>query len=247
MQPNASEEFHMGIRVRSTLLDALEWVDYAFQPAGEAPPDDVAYGHQRHSATVVDDEANVPPKSCESDGIIGLGARPVAVYTADCLPVLIADTQQRRVAAVHAGLKGTLAGVLERAVVRLCETGSSPDGLYVAIGPAIAPCCYELGEEMLSAVAPTLSGSQPPCWQREQPHNPLAVRPQAKATRNGVWFDLPQLATLRLIEAGVPAANIENVSFCTYCMAETGSSYRRNTHFNSGYQSRFSWIRRRGG
>jgi len=45
----------------------------------------------------------------------------------------------------------------------------------------------------------------------------------------------------------VPAANIENVSFCTYCMAETGSSYRRNTHFNSGYQSRFSWIRRRGG
>jgi len=247
MQPNASEEIHMGIRVRSTLLDALEWVDYAFQPAGEAPPDDVAYGHQRHSATVVDDEANVPPKSCESDGIIGLGARPVAVYTADCLPVLIADTQQRRVAAVHAGLKGTLAGVLERAVIRLCEAGSSPDGLYVAIGPAIAPCCYELGEEMLSAIAPTLSGSQPSCWHREQPHNPLAVRPQAKATRNGVWFDLPQLATLRLTEAGVPAANIENVSFCTYCMAKTGSSYRRNTHFNSGYQSRFSWIRRRGG
>lgn len=237
----------MGIRVRSTLLDALEWVDYAFQPAGEAPPDDVAYGHQRHSATVVDDEANVPPKSCESDGIIGLGARPVAVYTADCLPVLIADTQQRRVAAVHAGLKGTLAGVLERAVVRLCEADSSPDGLYVAIGPAIAPCCYELGEEMLSAIIPTLPDPLSPCWHREQPHNALAVRPQAKATRSGVWFDLPQLATQRLTAAGVPAAHIENVSFCTYCMAETGSSYRRNTHFNSGYQSRFSWIRRRGG
>lgn len=235
----------MGIRVRSTLLDALEWVEYAFQPAGEAPPDNVAYGHQRHSATVVDDEANVPPKSCESDGIIGLGTRPVAVYTADCLPVLIADTRQRRVAAVHAGLKGTLAGVLERAIARLCEAGSSPDSLCVAIGPAIAPCCYELGEEMLGVIAPARSDPASPCWCREQPQNPLAVRPQAKATRNGVWFALPQLATERLIAAGVPAANIENVRFCTYCMAETGSSYRRNTHFNCGYQSRFSWIRRR--
>jgi len=247
MQPNASEEIHMGIRVRSTLLDALEWVEYAFQPAGEAPPDDVAYGHQRHSATVVDDAANVPPKSCESDGIIGFGERPVAVYTADCLPVLIADTQQRRVAAVHAGLKGTLAGILDRTVERLCEDGASPDGLYVAIGPAIAPCCYELGEEMLPSIAQSFSGSLSHCWHREQPHNPFAVRPQAKATQNGIWFNLPQLATEILLKAGVPAAHIENVGFCTYCMAENGASYRRNTHFNSGYQSRFSWIRRRGG
>jgi len=236
----------MGIRVRSTLLDALEWVEYAFQPAGEAPPDDVAYGHQRHSAIVVDDEANVPPKSCESDGIIGLGARPVAVYTADCLPVLIADRQQRRVAAVHAGLKGTLAGVLDRAVARLCEAGSTPDALVVAIGPAIAPCCYELGEEMLTPIAQRLSGPLAHCWHREQPRNALAVRPQAIGTQHGIWFNLPQLATAILTEAGVPAANIENVGFCTYCMAEAGSSYRRNTHFNSGYQSRFSWIRRRG-
>lgn len=237
----------MGIRIRSTLLDALEWVEYAFQPAGDAPPEDAAYGHQRHSATVVHDEANVPPKSCESDGVIGLGVRPVAVYTADCLPVLIADTQHQHVAAVHAGLKGTLAGVLGRAVERLCEAGTTPEHLRVAIGPAIAPCCYELGEEMLTPIAQSFSGPLTHCWHREQPHNPLAIRPQAKSTQNGIWFNLPQLATEMLMQAGVPQGNIENAGYCTYCMAEPGSSYRRNTHFNSGYHSRYSWIRRRSG
>lgn len=237
----------MGVRVRSTLLDALEWVEYAFQPAGEAPPPDAAYGMQRHSATVVEDAANVPPKSCESDGVIGLGARPVAVYTADCLPVLIADRRHQRVAAVHAGLQGTLAGVLESAVARLCRDGATPAHLSVAIGPAIAPCCYELGAEKLAQIEARQPGPLAPCWHRAQPHNPLAVRPQAIATQAGVWFDLPQLASNILLRAGVPGEQIENVGFCTYCMAEAGSSYRRNTHFNDGYRSRYSWIRRRSG
>ena len=134
----------MAVIPRSPLLDSLDWVDYAFQPAGEPPPTDAAWGHQRHSATVVFDVENTPSKSCESDGIISSGTRPVAVYTADCLPVLIADPQQRIVAAVHAGLKGTLAGVLIRAVEKLCEQGSAPENLVVAIGPALGPCCYEL-------------------------------------------------------------------------------------------------------
>ena len=81
----------MAVIPRSPLLDSLEWLEYAFQPAGEPPPADAAYGHQRHSATVVTDIENIPPKSCESDGVISSGTRPVAVYTADCLPVLFAD------------------------------------------------------------------------------------------------------------------------------------------------------------
>ena len=53
------------------------------------------------------------------------------------------------------------------------------------------------------------------------------------------------LATQMLVDAGVPAAQIDNVGVCTYCMAESGSSYRFNTHTGSGYHSRYSWIRRR--
>ena len=55
---------------RSTLLDALPWLDYAFQPAGQPVPADAAYGQQRHSAQVVLATQNLPPKSCESDGVI---------------------------------------------------------------------------------------------------------------------------------------------------------------------------------
>lgn len=231
---------------RSTLLDTLTWLDYAFQPAGQPAPADAAYGQQRHSATVVSASHNLPPKSCESDGVIADSDSPVAVYTADCLPVLFADTRQHLVAAVHAGLKGTLGGVLESAIDALLERGARTDTLYAVIGPAIGPCCYELGSDVLTQMQqrndlPALR------WSAAQHVNARAVRPQACAHHQGIWFDLSHLAQGKLLQRGIPAAQIEVAGICTYCMAEAGSSYRYNTHFGSGYQSRFSWIRRRGG
>lgn len=229
---------------RSALLDKFCWLDYAFQPAGKPAPDDAAYGHQRHSAKVVLATQNLPPKSCESDGIIGEGNHPVAVYTADCLPVLFADPQQQQIAAVHAGLKGTLGGVLNSAIDALVERGANINTLHAAIGPAIGSCCYELGKDLVTqmedrADLPTLA------WSSQQPNNAQAIRPQAQAQQNGIWFDLPHLARGLLLQRGVKAEHIELLNVCTYCMAEPGSSYRYNTHFNSGYHSRFSWIRRR--
>ncbi|MDZ7277212.1 polyphenol oxidase family protein [Pantoea eucrina] len=227
---------------RSALLDALPWLAYAFQPSGLPAPDNTAYGQQRHSATVVKASANWPPKSCVADGIIAESQLAAAVYTADCLPVLFADSEQRQVAAVHAGLQGTLAGVLHSAVDSLLAQGARSETLYVAIGPAIGACCYELGEDRIAQMQQR--DDLPPLpWSRQQPTNPHAVRAQAQAHHQGVWFDLPQLARGLLQQRGIPAAQIEWVNVCTYCMAETGSSYRYNTHANSGYASRFSWIR----
>ncbi|MFB4342059.1 polyphenol oxidase family protein [Pantoea sp. CS_6] len=235
----------MSATPRSPLLDALDWVDYAFQPAGEPPPDDAAYAHQLHSAVVLTDTHTIPPKSGDADGVIATGHRPVAVYTADCLPVLFADSQQKQVAAVHAGLQGTLAGVLYRAVAHLCERGATPASLTVAIGPALAPCCFELDRQRLAEIEQMPDMPLPLRYYAVQPHNPGAQRPQAVATRGGVWFDLPYLATQMLIKAGIPAENIDPVHQCTYCTTEAGSSYRFNTHHGSGYRSRYSWIRRR--
>ncbi|MGG6100871.1 polyphenol oxidase family protein [Pantoea allii] len=235
----------MSAMPRSPLLDALDWVDYAFQPAGALPPEDAAYGHQRHSAVVLTDIHNIPPKRCESDGVIATGHRPVAVYTADCLPVLFADSQQQQVAAVHAGLQGTLAGVLYRAVEQLCARGATPQSLTVAIGPALAPCCFELDRQRLADIAQLPGIPLPLRYYHQQPHNPQAQRPQARATREGIWFDLPHLAKQMLTDAGVPAGQIDQIDQCTYCTTESGSSYRFNTHHSSGYRSRYSWIRRR--
>lgn len=229
---------------RSALLDGFSWLEYAFQPAGQPVPAAAAYGQQRHSANVVLASQNLPPKSCESDGVIGENGLPVAVYTADCLPVLFADPQQRQVAAVHAGLQGTLGGVLHSAIDRLVERGARYETLRVAIGPAIGPCCYELGKDRITQMQDR--DDLPPLpWSTEQPHNAQAIRPQAQSQQQGIWFDLPQLARGLLLQRGLLAEHIEVLGVCTYCMAESQSSYRYNTHFDSGYQSRFSWIRSR--
>lgn len=238
----------MPLPYRSALLSKLDWLDHAFLPAGERPPAGTIYNQQRHTARIVLDVDALPVKSVEADGLIGRGHQPVAVYTADCLPILIADTRQRQVAAVHGGLKGVLSGVLINAIRALCERGARPDSLVIAIGPSIGPCCYELSQETLEhaqrddphQLAALMSWSVRPLF------NTLAQRAQAQGTTGGVWFDLPLLAARIARREGVPEAQIEQANICTYCMAEEQASYRRNSHFQHGYQQRFSWIMKRG-
>ncbi len=73
----------------------------------------------------------------------------VCVRTADCLPVLLVDPVGRSVAAVHAGWRGAVGGVLPNAVRKLCtEYGSRAGDIEAAIGPGIGVCCFEVGEEV---------------------------------------------------------------------------------------------------
>ncbi|MEM6160237.1 polyphenol oxidase family protein [Erwinia sp. P6884] len=237
----------MPLHYHSPLLSGLDWLEHAFLPAGERPPEDAIYNRQRHSATVVLADEALPVKSRDADGLIATDTRPVAVYTADCLPVLIADTQMKQVAAVHAGLSGALKGVVINAIHRLCERGASPESLTIAIGPSIGPCCYELGKTLIDRTEQedplSLAGMMH--FTEQQPANPHAIRAQACGTTQGVWFDLPLLVKRMAMREGVPEAQIELSRICTYCMAEAQASYRRNTHFSHGYQQRFSWIKRR--
>ncbi len=227
---------------RSALLDSLGWVSHQFLPAGDRPPDNTAYGIQRHTATVLPAKDNFPAKQAISDALISHDGRPVAVYTADCLPVLIASPDTGLVAAVHAGLKGTLAGVLQNTLSQLREQGAVTERLVIAIGPAIGPCCYQLGMPMLSEMENNPQVAVPIPWYPRPPVNPCAIRSCAPQSFPALWLDLPELARRMLCHEGVPPAQIECLKHCTYCMAETGASYRRNTHTAEGYQLRFSWI-----
>ncbi len=238
--------FNTGDHYRSRLLDSLNWAEYDFMPAGVDPPKQCIYGHQNHSATVLMDYQSIPPKSQEGDAVISTGNHPVGVYTADCLPILFADCQHHHVAAAHGGLCGVVAGIHLNTMEKLCQLGATPGTLLMIIGPAIGPCCYELGQDMITRIQqqPLPAGIADTLpWLQQQPHNPSAVRPQAKARQNGVWFDLPQLARQMAECWGLPAQNIEQLNICTYCNEQTHGSYRRNTHFSQGYHSRFSWIR----
>jgi YfiH family protein len=111
-------------------------------------PADWAYLNQVHGATVR--HAERPGNMGAGDAIFSLSPEvPVLVATADCVPVILeADTA---VAVVHAGWRGAAAGVLPKTLRVLRAAGHEP--LRAAIGPAIGPCCYEVGEEVAASFA----------------------------------------------------------------------------------------------
>jgi YfiH family protein len=121
----------------------------------------------------------------------------LGVQTADCVPVLIADTRTRAVGAFHAGWRGTVARIVEVGVQAMtAEFGSRPEDLIAAIGPSIGPCCFEVGEEVAAAFASDLV-SRVAC---KNPH-----------------VDLWEVNRRQLLAAGVPPGSITVLGECTVC------------------------------
>jgi YfiH family protein len=108
---------------------------------GIAP--DWAFLHQEHGTTVL--MADAPGRSGNGDAlVVTRSGLPIAVATADCVPIVVEADDA--VAVVHAGWRGAVAGVLPAALEVLRQIGHEP--IRAAIGPAIGPCCYEVGEEV---------------------------------------------------------------------------------------------------
>ena len=141
---------------------------------------------QVHGTTVVN--AATAGTSPAADAAYSLEAGVVcAVLTADCLPVLLSDTAGECVAAIHAGWRGLVAGVVEQAVQ---ATGRSGDALLAWLGPAIGPSAFQVGEEVRDSF---------------MAHDQAAAGAFRQGT-DGRWFaDLYQLARQRLADCGVTA------------------------------------------
>lgn len=137
----------------------------------------------------------------------------LGVKTADCVPLLLADPRRGACAAVHAGWRGTLAGVAVRALERMREEfGTDPSDVRAAIGPAARACCYEVGPEVVGA------------FREKFPRAEAFFTP----TRDGRALADIQLANReQLVEAGVPPGRIHTLPLCTICRPELFFSYRR--------------------
>lgn len=138
----------------------------------------------------------------------------VAVLTADCAPVLLADPEAGVVAAVHAGWKGALAGVLSATVGAMEEIGASRDRIVAAIGPTISSNCYEVGPEFRDAFL-----SDKPASASFFAQVPGKSRP---------CFDLPSFVKAELAENGVE--QVEDLQSCTYENESLFFSSRRAVH-----------------
>jgi len=155
---------------------------------------------QIHSAVVLD----ASEAGCAGEGDALIAARDgvtVAIRTADCLPILLADAERGVVAAVHAGWRGTAAHIVVAAVERMCaDHGADRKAIYAAIGPGIGACCYEVGPEVARQFG-----------------------------RDGtVHLDLATENRDQLIASGVPAAQIDMIAMCTRCRADLFHSWRRD-------------------
>ncbi|MEK6710878.1 MAG: peptidoglycan editing factor PgeF, partial [Nitrospinota bacterium] len=186
-----------------------------FFEAAEVPPARVAEVHQVHGVEVAAAEEIAEGARVCADAVVT--AEPgvvVAVQTADCLPVLIADAERRAVAAVHAGRKGIAAGVLAATVRLLGERyGCRPEALFAALGPAISGRCYEVGEECLT-----------PFRQRYPDWRHFTV-----PLGRGKWFlDLPEASRRQLVSAGIPEAQVGAPGPCTFSESFRFFSYRRD-------------------
>ena len=184
-----------------------------FLPAGAG----TSWLRQVHAAGVVEARAG----SCgEGDALVVRGpGLAAAIATADCVPIVVAaDGPESAVAAVHAGWRGLAAGVLAAAVARL------PGGANVAarIGPAIGPCCYEVGEDVADAVARASSSAVRSAGPRGRPH-----------------LDLAAAAAAQLAAAGV--TRISRVVACTRCRADWLWSHRRDGE-GAGRNLTLAWL-----
>jgi purine-nucleoside/S-methyl-5'-thioadenosine phosphorylase / adenosine deaminase len=135
------------------------------------------------------------------------------VKTADCVPLLLGDPQTGSFAAVHAGWRGTFAGIAFYAIERMMkEYGVKPQDIQVAIGPAAAVCCYEVGTEVIDGFRERFAYA-----------DELFI-----PTRKGhARIDLLKANQTQLVAAGVSASQIHTAPLCTMTRTDLFFSYRR--------------------
>jgi hypothetical protein len=160
----------------------------------------------------------------------------LAIQTADCIPVLVADRKRHAVAAFHAGWRGTVKRIVESGVGRMrLEYGSQPEDLIAAIGPGIGPCCYAVGEDALSEFesqfayarelfrevydADPVRTKYPMLFmtQRAPGHSPIGP---------SLHLNLIEANRRQLLAAGLKPSAIQTVGGCTSCQRELFFSHR---------------------
>jgi polyphenol oxidase len=146
----------------------------------------------------------------------------LGVKTADCVPLVLGDARSGACAAVHAGWRGTLAGIAGRALARLREEfGTDPSDVRAAVGPAALGCCYEVGAEVIEAFREKLDDADSLFTPTREGH---------------ALVDLHEANRRQLVESGVASDRVHLLPLCTMCRTDLFFSYRndRKLHGRTG-------------
>lgn len=189
---------------RVTELDALAWLVHGFGTRHADIPGmffHLASLKQIHSAACVVAEGRTGELGRGDALLEDKQGAVVAVKTADCIPILLADERHRAVAAVHAGWRGTVAHIAPHALEAMRERfGTEPEDVHAAIGPGIGKCCYEVGPEVAAQFGES----------------------------GRAHIDLAAANSEQLAEAGVAPERIYTATLCTMCSPQEFHSFRRD-------------------
>ena len=189
---------------------------------------------------VVNERAAFPDTDALITQVPGLW---IGVYSADCVPVLIADKRLNVVAAVHAGWRGTVGGITRAAVERMkADFGCRPEDMQAVIGPSISPEAFEVGEEVVmlfrqsafpdsiirqSAFPDSIIRQVPTAHQASSAKELSAACPTTDARQSSFHIDLWQANRWLLTEAGLQEEHILLTGLCTMGCPDRFFSARR--------------------
>jgi len=173
------------------------------------------HGHHVQPVTAADSGMDpIPPAPWETDGLVtDVPGVCLAVFCADCVPVLLYDPVRGCIAAVHSGWRGTASAIAQRAAENMItDYGCDPGNILAAIGPSIGKCCFETHADVPDAMTDALG--------------PLAA-PHIDTLPNGKFrVDLKGIIRSTLLRAGLEAAHIRVSDHCTACRPDLYWSHR---------------------
>ena len=212
---------------RLPLLSDLPGVAHVFVGRGDPPRPDpasltplLAPGsglplstlRQVHSSVCLEAPA-APGEAGSGDAlVITSRGRALGIATADCLPIVACDPDAGVLAAVHAGWRGTVAGVLEAALDAMAARGARAARIRIGVGPGVGRCCYAVGAEVKEAFG------------RAAP-----ARVEAIFWRKGggpLHLDLLEANRLAALERGIVPEHFAALGICTVCRHDVCHSYR---------------------
>ncbi len=161
--------------------------------------------NQTHSANVVSKMGvTTHEKVAGCDSVVTNSGVTLSILTADCLPIIFFDKSNELIAAVHAGYKGILQGIVEKTITELLEQGASIPSLHLKIGPSIGVCCYDVDQERID--------------QFTQMFGDLKDALEIRNKKN--FLSLQKIAEKEAIRLGITSKNITIQDVCTKCSGQ---------------------------
>ncbi len=180
---------------------------------------DFVCGEQVHGSFVhIADSADLRPAYGSGELIVADGyvtnkpGVPLAVFVADCVPVLLQEPVAGAVGVLHCGWRSTVADIQGNAILRMAELGARLLNIRVAIGPAIGECCFEVGAEVILEVEKLLGKTDAASFYE---------------AHKKYLLDLRGVVRQRFLQLGLKPENIDTVGECTMCHPEKYWSHRR--------------------